>query len=111
MKSILVFITVLFPILAAAVMPLTALAGIEPQQKELDQAKVSVNARELEVSTGVISRKWKWTGAGWVTTSLRNTAENRDFVPNTTIPVTAGTSPRNTAASTSKISWKDCHHT
>ncbi|MCX6997399.1 MAG: hypothetical protein NTV49_10015 [Kiritimatiellaeota bacterium] len=79
MKSILVFITVLFSILAAAVVPLTALAGIEPQQKELDQAKVSVNAHELEVSTGAISRKWKWTGAGWVTTSLRNTVENREY--------------------------------
>jgi hypothetical protein len=63
----------------AAIIPMSAFAAIAPQQMELGQAKVSVTATDLEISTGLISRKWRWTGAGWATTSLRSIAGNHEY--------------------------------
>lgn len=62
---------------------ITAFADVQPQQQELNGAKVNVSAMELEVSTGVISRKWKWTGAGWATTSLRDLVSKREYAKET----------------------------
>ena len=62
---------------------ITAFADVQPQQQELNGARVNVSAMELEISTGVISRKWKWTGAGWATTSLRDLVSKREYAKET----------------------------
>lgn len=60
-------------------MTMTASAAIPPVQKDLGRAKAVVSASEMEITTGVISRKWQWTGAGWRTSSLRNVADNQEY--------------------------------
>ena len=45
----------------------------------LGSARVSCTGDELAVSTGVMERKWRWTGKGLVTTSLRDVRTKQEW--------------------------------
>jgi hypothetical protein len=45
----------------------------------LGAATVKVRGDDLEVSTGTMSRTWRWTGKGLATTSLRDVHSGKDF--------------------------------
>lgn len=69
-------------ILTAVISTLMAVASasaIGPQQESLGQAKAVASASAIEVSTGRISRAWKWTGAGWLTTAVRDLDGGREY--------------------------------
>lgn len=54
-----------------------SLPVIPPAQ--LGQAAISTTSDEITVTTGVIERKWRWTGKGLLTTSLRDLRSGREY--------------------------------
>jgi len=46
----------------------------------LENAFVTTQNDEIIVSTGIVSGKWKWTGAGFVTTGFKNLKADKEWV-------------------------------
>ena len=54
-------------------------AAMQVQQHQLGKAFAKVTDQSLEISTGVMSRKWQWTATGWSTNSIRDVAHEVEY--------------------------------
>jgi hypothetical protein len=54
--------------------------AIPTAERHLGAARVDVRPGVLEVSTGVVTRRWRWTGHGWVTVGLRDESGEREWI-------------------------------
>ena len=59
---------------------------VPPVERTFGSAHVRVRSDRLEISTGVITRTWQWTGRGWATVALRDEPGNRDWITRPATP-------------------------
>lgn len=77
MKQIL---TIIFLTLLDSLTPLLAEPGLDDYVEcKLDAAQAKFEGSELSVTTGIITRTWKWTGKGLVTTTLENSRTGQSY--------------------------------